>query len=129
MAFKGVFSDDFYNAIHVLPASIAVNGPVATGLLSGVQLTGALEVDLAVGNGAAAVRTLERYLSARPDDVQALRLEVEWIYQAHLAGTVIHTRTEDVQLAHAYSDAYAKANGPQGALVRQWIDYLDKEKR
>jgi hypothetical protein len=53
MAFKGVFSDDFYNAIHVLPASIAVNGPVASGTLTGVQLTGALEVDLAVGNGAA----------------------------------------------------------------------------
>jgi hypothetical protein len=57
MAFKGVFSDDFYNAIHILPASIAVNGPVATGLLSGVQLTGALEVDLAVGNGAATAQT------------------------------------------------------------------------
>ena len=57
MAFKGVFSDDFYNAIHVLPASIAVNGPVATGTLTGAQLTGALEVDLAVGNGAAAAQT------------------------------------------------------------------------
>jgi hypothetical protein len=57
MAFKGVFSDDFYNAIHVLPASIAVNGPTATAVLSGVQLTGALEVDLAVGNGAAAAQT------------------------------------------------------------------------
>ena len=57
MAYKGVFSDDFYNAIHVLPAAIAVNGPAATGLLSGVQLTGALEVDLAVGNGAAAAQT------------------------------------------------------------------------
>src|SRR5271157_2110277 len=57
MAFKGVFSDDFYNAIHVLPASIAVNGPVATGTLTGAQLTGALEVDLAVGNGAAASQT------------------------------------------------------------------------
>lgn len=57
MAFKGVFSDDFYNAIHVLPASIAVNGPTATGVLSGPQLVGALEVDLAVGNGAAAAQT------------------------------------------------------------------------
>lgn len=57
MAFKGVFTDDFYNAIHVLPASISVNGPVATGLLAGSQLVGALEVDLAVGNGAAAAQT------------------------------------------------------------------------
>jgi hypothetical protein len=57
MAFKGVFSDDFYNAIHVLPASAAVNGPTGTGTLTGVQLTGALEVDLAVGNGAATAQT------------------------------------------------------------------------
>src|ERR1700676_4720090 len=57
MAFKGVFSDDFYNAIHILPASIAVNGPVATGTLQATQLVGALEVDLAVGNGAAAAQT------------------------------------------------------------------------
>ncbi len=57
MAFKGVFSDDFYNSIHVLPASIAVNGPVATGTLVGTQLVGALEVDLAVGNGAGAAQT------------------------------------------------------------------------
>lgn len=57
MAFKGVFSDDFYNSIHVLPASQAVNGPVATGVLSGSQLTGALEVDIAVGNGAGAAQT------------------------------------------------------------------------
>jgi hypothetical protein len=57
MAFKGVFSDDFYNAIHILPASIAVNGPVATGTLQATQLVGALEVDLAVGNGAGAAQT------------------------------------------------------------------------
>jgi hypothetical protein len=57
MAFKGVFSDDFYNAIHILPASIAANGPVSTGALSGVQLTGGVEVDIAVGNGAAAAQT------------------------------------------------------------------------
>jgi hypothetical protein len=57
MAFKGVFSDDFYNAIHILPASIAVNGPVATGTLQATQLVGALEVDLAVGNGAATAQT------------------------------------------------------------------------
>jgi len=57
MAFKGVFSDDFYNAIHVLPASIAVAGPTGTGTLTGTQLTGALEVDIAVGNGASSAQT------------------------------------------------------------------------
>ena len=57
MAFKGVFTDDFYNAIHVLPASQAVNGPTATGVVSGPQLVGALEVDISVGNGAGAAQT------------------------------------------------------------------------
>jgi hypothetical protein len=57
MAFKGVFTDDFYSAIHVLPAAISVNGPTATATLTGAQLTGALEVDIAVGNGAAAAQT------------------------------------------------------------------------
>ena len=57
MAFKGVFSDDFYNAIHVLPASQSVAGPTTTGTLTGAQLTGALEVDIAVGNGAGAAQT------------------------------------------------------------------------
>jgi hypothetical protein len=57
MAFKGVFSDDFYNSIHVLPASQSVNGPTGTGTLTGAQLTGALEVSIAVGNGAATAQT------------------------------------------------------------------------
>lgn len=57
MAYKGVFTDDFYNAIHILPASIAVNGPIVTGVVSATQLVGALEVDLAVGNAAAAAQT------------------------------------------------------------------------
>jgi hypothetical protein len=56
MAYKGVFTDDFYNAIHILPAAIAIAGPVATGTLQATQLVGALEVDLAVGNGAASAQ-------------------------------------------------------------------------
>ena len=56
MAFKGVFSDDFYNSIHVLPASQSVNGPTVSGTLTGAQLTGALEVSIAVGNGASSAQ-------------------------------------------------------------------------
>jgi hypothetical protein len=57
MAFKGVFSDDFYNAIHVLPAAQGAAGPTGTGTLTGAMLTGALEVTVAVGNGAASAQT------------------------------------------------------------------------
>lgn len=53
----GVFRDDFYNAINVLPESQSVNGPTATATLTAAQLTGAQEILLAVGNGAGAAQT------------------------------------------------------------------------
>jgi hypothetical protein len=77
------------------------------------------------GQGREAVRTLERYLSARHDDVEALYLGVEWIYQLHSAGAVAQTRAEDVKLARGFANAYEKAKGPRIALVKQWIDFLE----
>lgn len=81
------------------------------------------------GKGREAVLTLERYLSARPDDRDAFRLGVDWIYHAHAAGRVVHGRAEDLKLAHGYADAYAKAGGPQIALVQAWLDFLDNGQR
>lgn len=81
------------------------------------------------GKGREAVRTLERYLAARPEDREALKLGVDWIYHAHASGSVIHNRGEDLKLAHAYADAYAAAKGPQVPLVRQWMTFLDNEQR
>jgi VWFA-related protein len=81
------------------------------------------------GRGREAVRTLERYLDTHGDDGEALSLAVEWIYHVHAAGGVVHDRAQDVQLAHTYADAYAKTGGPQAALVRQWLDFLDSEKK
>jgi len=80
------------------------------------------------GRGREAVRTLEHYLAERRDDRDAYYLGVQWIYTVHAGGAVVHTRAEDVKIAHLYADAYAKATGPQVALVRQWVDYLDSEK-
>jgi len=82
MAFKGVFSDDFYNAIHVLPASIAVNGPTATATLSGPQLVGALEVDIAVGNGAGAAQTYTTDTAV--NIISALNAALATAYKAQL---------------------------------------------
>lgn len=84
MAFKGVFSDDFYNSIHVLPASIAVNGPTGTGTLTGAQLTGALEVDLAVGNGAASAQTYTTDTAV--NIIAALNNALAAQYKAQLTG-------------------------------------------
>lgn len=81
------------------------------------------------GKGREGVRMLERYLTARQDDGEAYRMGVDWIYHAHAAGGVIYSHDEDVKFAHEYADAYAKIRGSQTALVRQWLEFLDKEKR
>jgi VWFA-related protein len=81
------------------------------------------------GRGREAVRTLERYLDERSDDREAYFFAVQWIYTVHSGGTVVHSRVEDSRRAHDYGDAYAKARGPQAALVKQWVDFLEAEKR
>jgi len=81
------------------------------------------------GKGREAVRTLERYLTDRPNDAQALYLGVEWLYHVHAAGAVVHNRGEDLKLAHEYADAYEKASGPNIALVKQWLGFLDNNRR
>jgi len=80
------------------------------------------------GRGREAVRTLERYLTDQPADKDALYLGVEWLYNVHAAGGLVHTRAKDLEIAHAYAAAYEKEGGPQTALVKQWIDYLEKER-
>ncbi len=80
------------------------------------------------GRGREAVRTLERYLTDRPADRDSLKLAVEWLYNVHAAGGVVHNRAQDIKLAHTYADAYEKAGGPETALVKQWTEFLDHER-
>jgi VWFA-related protein len=80
------------------------------------------------GRGREAVRTLERYLEDRQDDRDAYFYAVQWLYTVHAGGVVVHNRAEDRKRAHEYADAYLRARGPQAALVKQWVDYLDTEK-
>jgi VWFA-related protein len=80
------------------------------------------------GRGREAVRTLERYLDDRQDDRDAYFYAVQWLYTVHAGGAVVHNRAEDRKRAHEYADTYYRARGPQAALVKQWVDYLDSEK-
>ena len=82
-------------------------------------------MDATFGRGREAVRMLERYLATQRDDADALFLGVEWIYTVRAAGGVVHTRAEDARLAKTYADAYEKAGGPQIALVKQWMQFLE----
>lgn len=80
------------------------------------------------GQGREAVRTLARYLSLNLSDVDALFLGVSWIYELHQAGAAAQTRGEDAKLARQYAAAYEKAKGPRLALVRQWMDAIEKRR-
>ena len=81
------------------------------------------------GSGREAARTLERYLETRADDRDACYMAVQWIYLVHAAGAYVQNRADDLKAAHTYADTYEKARGPQIALVRQWLTFLDNEKR
>ena len=72
------------------------------------------------------MRTLERYLDANASDVEALHLCVSWIYELHQAGAVAQTRAEDIKAARGYATAYEKAKGSHLALVKQWMEFLEK---
>ena len=43
--------------------------------------------------------------------------------------SVVISPTADLALARSYSVQYAKANGPKQALVKQWLEFLENEKR
>jgi len=81
------------------------------------------------GSGREATRTLERYLEERHDDRDANFMAVQWIYLVHAAGAYVQNRAEDIKAAHTYADAYEHARGPQLPLVKQWLEFLDTEKR
>jgi VWFA-related protein len=80
-----------------------------------------------LGKGVEAVRLLDRTLRENPADQQTLFKCVEWIFNAHRAGFVVHDRAEDRRLAHAYAEQYLKAGGLNEPLIKQWLGYLDKE--
>jgi hypothetical protein len=79
------------------------------------------------GKGVDAVRLLEKFLQDRADDQASLFLMLEWMFNAHRGGQLVHDRAEDVRLAHAYADRYLKSGGLNEPLVKQWLSYFDKE--
>jgi tetratricopeptide (TPR) repeat protein len=81
-----------------------------------------------LGQGLQAMRALESHLAEHKDDVESLFMGVEWIYQLHSAGMLLHTPADDLKLAKSYADAYSKAKGPQAALVKQWVGFLENKK-
>jgi len=79
------------------------------------------------GKGLDALRLLDQTIRDNPGDQPSLFKGIEWMFNAHRAGFVVHDRAEDRRLAHAYADQYLKAGGLNEPLVKQWLGYLDKE--
>jgi len=83
----------------------------------------------AIGNGRDAIRLLERDIRDGHSDPDTLYLAIGWIFQAHMNGAIVHSPAEDLTEARQYADEYAQAKGAQLSLVRQWLAYLEKERR
>jgi len=78
------------------------------------------------GLGREAVRTIGRHIESSPDDVDALAIAVEWIYHLRNAGVAAQSPAEDLRRAREYADAYIRANGPQAALVKEWMSAMER---
>ena len=91
--------------------------------------------------GAATYDAAKRLLAVSPFDLLVSDVEMPRMNGFELLAEVrrrtqrlpvvmLSTRgsVEDRKRAHDYADAYLRARGPQSALVKQWIDYLDTEK-
>ena len=90
------------------------------------RFTGALaSVYATFGRGQDAVRLLELYLEKVRDDREAALVGVEWLYQIQLAGRVVHSREEDLNLARTWAVRYG--DGPRAALVKQWLDVMERQ--
>jgi hypothetical protein len=50
------------------------------------------------------------------------------MYHLRLSNAAAYSRAEDQKRARAYADQYVKTKGLQQALVRQWVDYLEKQR-
>ena len=48
-------------------------------------------------------------------------------FHLHAAGAVAHRPADDVKLARGWADAYLKSKGPQSALVKEWMQALEKK--
>lgn len=77
----GVFRDDFYNAIHILPEAQAISGPTATGVIVASILAGACECDTSVGG------TSQTYTTDSAVNIIAqLSAAVNAAYKANVGG-------------------------------------------
>ncbi len=78
------------------------------------------------GQAADALKVLEPYLEKHAADQDGLMLAMRLLYEARSANRPIDSVENDRAKFNRYFDAYARTNGPQLALARQWKAIIDK---
>jgi thioredoxin-like negative regulator of GroEL len=78
------------------------------------------------GKRAEALQKLEPYLEKYPEDQDRLLFGLRVLYEARAGGRPVRSTNEDKTLFARWAAAYAKANGPQQALVAQWQKTIGK---
>jgi tetratricopeptide (TPR) repeat protein len=78
------------------------------------------------GQAADALKVLEPYLESHAADQDRLMLAMRLLYEARAASRPIDSVENDRAKFNRYFDAYAKTNGPQLALAKQWKAIIDR---
>ena len=71
--------------------------------------------------------TLDRHLERHPDDARAWYMGVQAVYALRVLGRATGAATDDVARARRYAEGYERLGGPNMALVRAWLGYLEKQ--
>lgn len=79
------------------------------------------------GQPAAAVRTLDPYLSRHPDDADRLLLAMRMLYEARALDTIVDSLPADRERFAKYAVAYQQAGGTELAAVAAWKRVMDRE--
>jgi len=78
-----------------------------------------------LGQSRDALQAMAAYLAMRQNDLEMLRLGVEWVYRTHATGSA--ASDEEKALARRWVDAYEQGKGPNADELKGWLRLLDGE--
>ena len=79
-----------------------------------------------LGERAAALAALERYIEGHPGDEQPLFLAIRLLYEAHDGGKRLRGADEDRALARKFGELYRASGGANAPLVARWVAAMTK---
>jgi VWFA-related protein len=84
---------------------------------------------LASRRPADAYAAFDQYLARRPEDEATLLQAIQGLYQLALAGAAAESPGQDLARVKRYAAEYERVKGSQVALVRAWVEYMEKRTR